>query len=226
MSNSAAEHNNGDAAETATVSRRSNRVGGQLAALTGMSLLVNAIPLPLVPDRILAQLRGAVAHEAASRHGVTLTSDARSLLANPHTSDGLRRLFRKSAQMLARRLLRRLGPLAPLSTAIATFEVFALGHLLDRYFQHQRSGGTSRLQEREARIVREAVDRAILYTFHPSTDPKQLLLPEGAEDLRDEFTRWLDRLLLTSASLPNYVVRRLDAAFDDIIRRSSDATDG
>ena len=99
--------------------------------------------------------------------------------------------------------------------------MFALGHLLDRYFRGERSGGASRLQESEARKLRDAIDRAIVYTFHPSTNPKQLLLGEAAEDLRDEYTRWLDSLLLTGASLPNYGLRRLDAAFDEMIQGST-----
>ena len=42
------------------------------------------------------------------------------------------------------------------------------------------------------------------------------MLP-GVEDLRDEFTRWIDAALLTAAGLPGYLERRLDAAFDAVV---------
>jgi hypothetical protein len=39
----------------------------------------------------------------------------------------------------------------------------------------------------------------------------------AAEDLRDEFTRWIDGALLTGAALPDWLTRRLDAAFDAVV---------
>ena len=55
----------------------------------------------------------------------------------------------------------------------------------------------------------------------PARD-KALLLgikPENIfiEDVRDEWTRWTDAVLLTTATLPSYVERRLEAAFDQVI---------
>jgi hypothetical protein len=46
------------------------------------------------------------------------------------------------------------------------------------------------------------------------------------EDLRDEFTRWIDALLLTSAALPSYLERRLEAAFDEIVEQTPGLKNG
>jgi hypothetical protein len=194
-------------------------VSGRLVMLTGMSLLASVIPLPFVPDRILRQIRGATVHETAARHGISVATDAREALADPRSSDRMREVLRKGAELFVRRVLRRLGPLAPLSTAARAFEVFALGHLLDRYFRRMRKQTSLRLLANEGRALRQAIDDATLRAFYPSTEPRPLLLREGVEDLRDEFTRWLDNLVLTSATLPSYLERRLDAAFDDALRR-------
>jgi hypothetical protein len=35
--------------------------------------------------------------------------------------------------------------------------------------------------------------------------------------VRDEWTRWTDAALLTTAALPSYVERRLEAAFDQVM---------
>ncbi len=201
-------------------------VGGRLATLSGMALLVGAIPLPILPDRALQQLRGAVAHDTSSRHGLSLTSDARATLAATSTHDRMRVMLRKGLQLLARRLLRRLGPLAPLTAAVGAVEIFALGHLLDRYFSRFRNRTSVRLQAAEATQLRQAIDRAVVSAFHPATQPTTLALPEANEDLRDEFTRSIDNLLLTTATMPNYVQRRLEAAFDDIVGAYSELCDG
>ncbi len=200
-------------------------VPGRLAVLTGLSLVTGAIPLPILPDRVLAHVRGAIAHETASRHGLSLSADARAMLAKPVSQDKVRAVLRKAIEMVTRRLLRRIGPLAPLAVGASALEVFALGLLLDRYFANVRTTGTLRVQESEAQRVRVAIDTTVLKAFYPSTQPQKLLLPEGVEDLRDEFTRWIDTLLVGGATLPSYLERRLVAAFDDVVDRSPDLRD-
>jgi hypothetical protein len=69
----------------------------------------------------------------------------------------------------------------------------------------------------EARLVRDAIDRSILRALSPALRPAQTTMSEGVEDLRDEFTRWIDAVLLTSAALPSYLERRLESAFDEVI---------
>ena len=201
-------------------------VSGRLAVLTGVSLAAGAIPLPILPDRVVTHVRGAVAHESAARYGLSLSSDARRALARPNAKDRMRALLRKGVELFTRRLLRRVGPLAPLSTLVTSFEVYALGHLLDRYFEEVRAPGTVRILEGEAERVRVAIDEAVLVAFYPTTQPNPLMLGKGTEDLRDEFTRWIDTLLVGAATLPSYLQRRLDAAFDEVIKRSPELRNG
>lgn len=195
-------------------------VPGRLATLSGLALLAGAVPVPFVPDRILMQLRGAVVHDTAARHGLAVSADARALLARPSSGDRVRELVRKSAQLVAKRLLRRVGPFGPLSAAVSAFDVYALGHLLDRYLREVRAPeATPRLLEPEADRLRHAIDEAVRRLVFPSTPSPPLGDPALAEDLRDELTRWLDTVLLTGASLPGWLVRRLDAAFDEVLRQ-------
>lgn len=193
--------------------------------LTAMSLTAGMVPLPFIPDRILRQIRGAVVHDAAARHAISLSSDARDLLADPSSGDRMRAVLRKGAEMLLRRVLRRLGPLAPLGTAARAFEVFALGHLAERYFRTLRTKNGLRVCDHEARLLRKAIDETVIRALYPSTEPRALLLGDSVEDLRDELTRWIDTVLLYSATLPSYIERRLDAAFDDVLGRMPELRD-
>ncbi len=197
----------------------SDAVTGRLGMLTGLSLSLGAIPVPFLPDRVLLQLRGVVAHDVASRYGISLSTDGRSALAAPSSEARVRTVLRKGLELLVRNFLRRIGPLAPLSSAARAFEVYALGHLLDRYFRSLRSNSSLRVMPEEASALRQAIDEAVTRAFHPATTARKLLVTEGVEDLRDEFTRWLDTLILTAATLPSYLERRLESAFDEAIRQ-------
>lgn len=201
-------------------------VTGRLAMLTGASLLVGAIPIPLVPSRALRQIRGALVHEVVARHGLSLVTDARRVLAEPNSQDRIRTLVRRTVEIATRRLLRRLGPLAVLSTVVTAFETYALGHLLERYLRRVRPAGTIRIQQGEARRIRQAIDAAVVHAFSPATEPRPLRRNEPAEDLRDEFTRWIDTMLLTGATLPSYLERRLEAAFDTAVAQEPDISKG
>ncbi len=189
---------------------------GRLALLTALAAAATAVPLPIVPDKLLARVRGAIAHDVLARHGLSLTTDAREILAQPDFDAKAAAMLRRGAEFLVRRLVGRLGPIALLGSAARAVEVFALGHLLDRYATTVRPTGTVRVHADEARRVRDLINRALLRALSPSLRPAAETLPAGVEDLRDEFTRWSDALLLTGAALPGYLVRRLDAAFDDV----------
>ena len=78
----------------------------------------------------------------------------------------------------------------------------------------------------EARRVRGAIDRAVIQVLSPAISPRPLVVNEGVEDLRDEFTRWLDTLILAGATVPSYIERRLDAAFDAEIEHAPGSSDG
>src|SRR4051812_12126456 len=98
---------------------------GRLAVLTAYAMAATAIPIPFLPDRVLARIRGAVVQDVVSRHGLSLTSDARDVLASPE-SESRTKLVR-AAEGMARQLLRRLRPLGVLNAASRGAEIFALG---------------------------------------------------------------------------------------------------
>jgi hypothetical protein len=193
-------------------------VAGQLAVLTACAVASTVIPLPILPGRVLARVRGAVVHEVTARHGLSLTSDARALLAEP-SSEARTRLSR-AVEAVARQVLRRFTPLSAVSSVARGVEVVTLGLLLGRYLDRVRPIGTVRIDAEEARAIRGVVDRSLLRAFSPSIRPQLGPLPDGAEDLRDELTRWIDSLLLMTSSLPSYVERRLIAAFDEVVEET------
>ncbi|HVY47782.1 MAG TPA: hypothetical protein VHB21_17965, partial [Minicystis sp.] len=142
-------------------------------------------------------------------------SDARELLANPGSPD--RHKLVHAAETIARQVLRRfVGPLGTLSFAASGVEVFALGLLLERYLRDVRPRGGVRVHLDEARAVRDAIDKAVVRAVSPALRPALTTMEPAVGDLRDEFTRWVDALLLTSATVPSYVQRRLEAAFDEV----------
>jgi hypothetical protein len=197
---------------------------GRLAMMTAYAVAASAIPVPFLPDRVLVRVRGAVVHDVAARHGLSLTSDARAELAEPD-SEARTRLVR-AAESVARQLLRRLRPLGVLTAASRGIELYALGLLLERYIESVRAAGAVRMHLEEARLVREAIDRSVLRALSPALRPSPTTLGEGVEDLRDEFTRWIDALILTSAALPSYLERRLEAAFDEIVAQTPGLKNG
>jgi hypothetical protein len=192
--------------------------------MTAYAVAVTAIPIPFVPDQVLVRVRGAVVHDVAARHGLSLTSDARAALAEPDSEARTR--FVRAAESVARQILRQLRPLGVLTAASRGVELYALGLLLERYFSNVRAEGAVRVHLEEARLVRAAIERSILRALSPALRPAPTTLGEGVEDLRDEFTRWIDALLLTSAALPSYLERRLEAAFDEIVEQTPGLKNG
>ncbi len=197
---------------------------GRLALMTAYAVAATAIPVPFLPDRVIVRVRGAVVHDVAARHGLSLTSDARAVLAEPDSETRARLLH--AAESVARRLLRRLRPLGVLTAASRGVELYALGLLLERYVTKVRAEGAVRMHLEEARLVRDAIDRAIVRALSPALRPSLTTLGEGVEDLRDEFTRWIDAVILTSAALPSYLERRLEAAFDEIVDQTPGLKNG
>ena len=197
---------------------------GRLAVLTAYAVAAAAIPIPLLPDRMLIRVRGAVVHDIVSRHGLSLTSDARAMLADPDSEQRTRMV--KVAETIVRQVLRRLKPLGVINSVSRGLEVFALGLLLERYITEVRPGGQVRMHLEEARKVRGMIDRAAVRALSPSLKPGQATMADGLEDLRDELTRWVDAILLTSAALPSYLERRLEAAFDQVVGETPGSRDG
>jgi uncharacterized protein (DUF697 family) len=209
---------------TVALSPASTPPAGRLAVMTAYAVAATVIPIPFVPDRVLSRVRGAVVYDIAARHGLSLTTDARAALAE--TDSELRTKLVRTAETVARQLLRRVRPLGILASASRGVEIYALGLLFDRYVHKARRSAAVRVHQEEARLVREAIDRALLRAFSPSLRPATTTLTEGAEDLRDEFTRWIDAVILTSASVPSYLERRLEAAFDEVVAEMPGLRDG
>ena len=188
---------------------------GKLAMLSVYAVAASWIPLPFVPERVLKRVRGALVHDVGARHGLSFTTDARTILAEPGSAE--RHRIVRAAETVARQVLRRfVGPFGVVGFAASGLEVYALGLLLDRYVRTVRPHGSVRVQVEEARRVRDAIDRAILRALSPSLRPALTTMNPAVDDLRDELTRWIDALLLTSATVPSYVERRLEAAFDEV----------
>lgn len=188
---------------------------GRLGVLTAFAVAASAVPVPVVPDRIAGRVRGAIAHDTASRHGYSLTTEARAVLAAPGGVD--RAMALKAVEALLTAVLKRLGPLGGVVLVARGLETFALGHLFERYLARARTERGVRIQADEARHVRSLIDRALIRAFSPNLQPAVATLPGPIEDVRDELTRWTDLFLLTAATLPGYVERRLDAAFDQVL---------
>lgn len=190
----------------------------RLGVLTGHGALSGAVPLPFVPTRLLRRIRGAIAHDVATRYGVSLQLDARAVLAEPDSSDARRADLLRAATFVASRLLKRVGPLGFLAPALAALDSFALGHLLERYFARHRHLADRHMGRDEAASLRLSIDRALIRSISPELrTPVRDAGEPPPDDPRDETTRLTDGALLLAASLPEYLVRRLDAAFDAIM---------
>jgi hypothetical protein len=205
---------------------RSGAPAGRLAVLAFFGMAAGALPLPLLPPRLLSRVRGAVVHDVAARRGLSLTHEARRELARASVAVSGGALL-AGLVFLASRSLRRIGPVGIVPPIAAWIEVYALGLLLDRYFERSRASATVRVDEREARRIRSLVDKAVKRAFSPrlralSADPD----PAPIEDLRDMPTRVTDGLLLAAAGLPTFLRRRLEAAFDEIAGAQSSSGNG
>jgi len=175
---------------------------------------------------MVSHVRGAIAHDVARQHGLGLTSDARRILSTASSADPRRARLIGLATWLTSRVLRRVGPLWALSPAAAAIETFALGHLLDRFLEEARSHHGIRIEADEALRIRRIIDKALVLTLTPD-----IVVPKASradnppgEDQRDDMTKLTDWALLSTASSPAYLLRRLDAAFDRAIREAENAS--
>lgn len=211
--------------KTTALSRPETFPPGRLGALALMGAATGGVPLPFVPAKMLATVRGAVVHDVVSRNGLGITRDARKVLADLDATAPHKAKLLGLAEFVTGRVLARLGPARLLSPALSALETYALGHLLDRYLNHVRVANTVRIQVTEAYRVRTMIDRAIIRVIAPDLQVAAEQRADGApkDDQREDLTRVLDGLLLGAASLPGYIVRRLDAAFDAVVAETPDA---
>jgi hypothetical protein len=190
---------------------------GRLATLALVGGAAGSVPLPLVTWGILRRVKGAVAHDIASRHGLSLTPEARDVLSAPMGGRRPSALL-STVAFVAKRVVGRLGPLGVVPPVSAWLEVYALGLLFDRYVERVRTGSAVRIDVVEARKLRDAIDQSIRRAFSLRTQPSAgAPVVESPEDARDPATRLFDGILLGLAAVPSAAQRRLEAAFDDIV---------
>lgn len=189
--------------------------GGRLGIYAALGALTGAVPLPWVPDALATRVRGALVHDVAARHGFSLTPEAREMLAGPTGGEGPRGMVVQAARFFGLKLLARVGPigfLSPLRSAVTTW---ALGHLFNRYIESARTERAVRIDVDEARRVRQIIDRAVM---HALTADARLEKPaRPPEELRDTLTQLIDGVIGATAAVPGWLVRRLDAAFDELM---------
>jgi hypothetical protein len=179
---------------------------------------VATIPIPFVPGSLAGRVRGALVQDVCARHGLSLTPDARRVLAGPGLAEGPEGIAGAALRFATKRVLSRLGPLTILPTVRSGLLTYAIGHLLVRYLETRESRAV-RIDVDEARKVRTAIDRALTQAIYtPARNDSDSAGPP--EELRDQITQAMDGVIAAIAGLPGHLVRRLDAAFDESIRTS------
>jgi uncharacterized protein (DUF697 family) len=191
--------------------------GGRLGTYTMLGAVCGIVPLPWIPDATVRRVRGALVHDLTSRHGLSLTHEARTILVEPNGTEGPRGFIKQGVTFAVARVLGRIGPfgfIPPVRSALGTF---VLGHLLQRYLETARTGRSVRIDIEEARRVRRAIDQALIYALTTEARPSREDAPFAPEDLREGNEQVIDGVLISIASMPGWLVRRLDAAFDEVL---------
>lgn len=191
--------------------------GGRLGTYTMMGAATGIVPLPWIPDAMVRRVRDALIHDLTARHHLSITPEARAVLSQPGGGEGPRSYINQGVKFAVTRVLGRFGPLAaigPVRTALGTF---VLGHLLERYLDTARVARSVRIDVDEARRVRRAIDQALIYALTTEGKGSRESPPMSPDDLRDQTTQLVDGVIITIANAPGWLVRRLDAAFDETI---------
>jgi hypothetical protein len=186
-------------------------------AFAALGAAVKAVPLPWLPHTLAQRLRGALVQDIATRHRVALTPSARSVLSNPTTTKRKHGPMAEAIAYLSRKLFARFGPLAVLLPLRAALETFVLGHLFDRYLAHTARKPGARFEVKEARLVRHAIERAVVRIANTDAGLQWVPAPRPPEEYRDDVTRLLDGVLSATTTIPAWVLHRLDTAFDDAL---------
>jgi len=209
-------------ASTAVAGLRSPADRGRVGVYAALGASVGALPLPWIPDSLARRVRGALVHDVAVRHGLSLTNEARAVLADPWKSDAPRGVMAQAVRFVGVRLvartLTRFGPLGALWPARNALLTFALGHLFDRYLATARTERAVRIDLDEARRVRAAIDAAVLRALSvptPAVDEPTII-----DDQRDATTALVDGLLGVIAGVPGRLLARLEEGFDEALAQA------
>jgi hypothetical protein len=208
--------------DLAAVRARSRANRGRLATYAVLGGSASALPLPWVPDALVRRVRGALVHDVAARYGLSLTSEARDALAEPAGADGPRGLASQALRFfgvrLALRMLTRFGPAALVWPVRGALRTYVLGHLFDRYLTSSRAERAVRIDADEARRVRRAIDGALIRALSIRTPGMEEYAT--IDDQRDASMALIDTMIGLAAGVPDRLMRRLDAAFDDLLTGS------
>ena len=196
---------------------RSQLGGGRLGTYTVLGAVCGIVPLPWIPDATVRRVRGALVHDLTSRHGLSLTHEARTILVEPNGTEGPRGFLKQGATFAISRVLGRVGPFAFIPPVRSALGTYVLGHLLQRYLETARTVRAVRIDVEEARRVRRAIDQALIYALTTEANGSREDAPFAPEDLRNNGEQLVDGVLISIASMPGGLVRRLDAAFDEVL---------
>jgi hypothetical protein len=191
----------------------------RLGVYAALGATAGAVPLPWVPDALARRIRGALVHDIAARHGVSLSQDARAVFAEPSGPDGPRGVFAQALRFLGAKVaIRAVTTLAPINVfwpAKSALQTYVLGHLFDRYMEIARTERGPRIEVEEARRVRLAIDSALVRAVTVTAETARKVSP--TDDERDTVTALVDSLLGAAAGIPERLLLRIDAAFDDLL---------
>jgi hypothetical protein len=192
--------------------------GGRLTVYATLGALTGWVPLPWVPTALARRVRGALVHDIASRHGLSLTNEARDIMSEPGGTAGPKGVVLQAMTFVGRKVVGRFAALSPLGFLLpvgAAVSTWALGHLFDRYLETARRDRAVRIDTVEARRVREAIDRAVIQAL--TSEAREERVATSPEELRDTTTQLIDGALGAAAAIPSWLVRRLEAAFDAVL---------
>jgi hypothetical protein len=189
---------------------------GRLGAFTLLGAAAGSVPLPWVPAALVRRVRGALVQDLAARHGLALSPEARATLAEPSRKARPPGATREAMRFLAVRAIGRIGPMRAIPPVRTALDTFVLGRLFARYLS-SRTVASPCIEEEEARDVRHAMDGALLRALTAEVATESDALAHPPEDFRDDLTQAVDGALIATAGLPSWLVRHLDAAFDDMM---------
>jgi hypothetical protein len=189
---------------------------GRLGAFTLLAAATGSIPLPWVPSVLARRVRGALVQDIVARHGLSLSPGARDAFAEPDRREKSKSVAQEAMRFLTTRVLGRLGPMGIFPPVRSGLDTFVLGHLLSRYLV-SRQEASVRIHEEEAIALRRIIDRSLVHTLTAGIEGHPETFDPPPEDLRDEVTQAVDGVLIATATVPSWLVRRLDAAFDDML---------
>ena len=191
---------------------------GRVGAYVALGALTGIVPLPLLPDIGSKRVRGALAFDLAARHGLSLSNEARKVLEEPWSSSLPRSVVAQAARFFLGRVVSRLGPLGFFSPICSGITTFLFGLLFERYLETARVERAIRIDVEEARKVRKAMDRALLLVFTVKNEGSPWgFAPRPPEDFRTSAMQLADGVLFAAAGIPEWLVARLEAAFDEAL---------